>query len=179
MKSIIVLASCLLLFSCASTPPALQSSAPGTFMRHGKILIDLKTDKSSYREGEEIRLKLWVSQTANVRIFNENVSGVRKLIWPNHLSGGDGIVSSGKTISIPGSRSSYRLEAAHPLGVNTLIAIASTESFQNGFDADKILFGTLTDNRTFSTKGITWSVSPTPEHKIVRVGEARLLYEVE
>lgn len=168
----------LLLASCANTPPALQSSTPGTFLRHGSILLDLKTDRSSYRDGDAVHITLTSSQRASVRLFNEDADGKRVQLWPNDHSGASGIVEAGKPLTIPAKGSAFRLQASAPYGINTLVAVASAAPFRPSVMADDF-FVDKAGMKSFARKGIAWSPAAVSTRPDSATGEARLLYEVK
>lgn len=178
MKPIIVLASCVLLFSCTSTPHALQTSAPGTFMRHGEIVLDLKTDKPSYREGDPVVITLSTSRRASVRIFNEDAEGLRTQLWPNVHSSSSGIVEAGKPLVIPAKGSAFLLKAATPYGINTLVAVASSAPFRPSLSPDDF-FVDKVGTGSFGIKGMAWTPASTTGDSKSLTGEARFLYEVK
>lgn len=169
----------LLISSCATYPgTSLTATSSGSFLRRGDIVLDLRTDKTSYTDGDPVTITLSASCRASVKLFNEDSTGHRSQIWPNEHGGSNGIVEGGKPITIPAKGSAFILRAGPPYGVNTLIAIAASKPFRLSTTTSNSFFTDAPSFKEFGIRGMTWSASAATGDTNARTGEARLLYEV-
>ena len=113
------------LSSCTlSENSRLQATRPGTQQRSGAILLDLRTDKPTYKVGEPIIITLTASQRSTVEVWSEDARGKRTAVWPRAGHKKSAHLSAGQTLQLPPRGADWQILAAEPRGVNTLVAIA-------------------------------------------------------
>jgi len=126
MKIVLVFVMVMLAAGCQSGPDTrLHATEPGTQQRSGAIQVDLRTDEAVYRRGEPIQISVSASQRSRLEIWSEDATGRRTPVWPR-AGQGAAVISAGHTLRLPATGADWRLLAAEPVGVNTLVAIAKS-----------------------------------------------------
>jgi len=124
MKPSLIFVFLITLASCAHRDGShLHATSPGTQQRSGDIQLDLRTDKSVYRRGQPIQITLITSQTSRVEVHSLDSKGHRTPIWPQS-SQSTVTLAAGSKLSLPPANADWKLTAAEPLGINTLVATA-------------------------------------------------------
>ncbi|MDK2972676.1 MAG: hypothetical protein PWP23_2431 [Candidatus Sumerlaeota bacterium] len=91
-----------------------------------QITVTLRTDRSSYWEGDDVDITFRVSHDSYLYLFSTDPRGETRMIFPNRYDR-DNLLRGGRTYRIPDS--SYRMVATGPSGYDTLHAIATTERY--------------------------------------------------
>jgi hypothetical protein len=111
----------------AATPlPA--PTAPRWETRSGEIAIELETDKSVYREGELMKIRLSADRDCHIRLYYLSADHVVRQIFPNQFQT-TGLVKKGETVSIPAQQAAFELRMSPPFGNEILMAVGSTAPF--------------------------------------------------
>jgi Domain of unknown function (DUF4384) len=90
------------------------------------IHVKLSTDRHIYKIGEAMRIKVEMSRTAHVYLFDIGTSGKNYMLFPNryHTSS---LVRAHETIEIPGRHADWSLIVHGPTGHELIVAIASSK----------------------------------------------------
>lgn len=125
MKTLTLFLGILFLVSCAHRNGSkLHATAPGTQLRSGNLALDLRTDKAKYKAGEPIKITLTSGQSAKVEIYSLDAKGHRTAVWPRPGSA-SASVKANIPLQLPPEKGEWKITAAAPLGVNTLVATAT------------------------------------------------------
>lgn len=177
MKNLFLLVL-LSVVSCAHRNGSqLHSTAPGTQQRSGTLALDLRTDKTKYKAGEPIKISLTSSESAKVEIYSLDAEGHRTAVWPRPGSA-SASVKANVPLQLPPEKGEWKITAAAPLGVNTLVATAT--AIPPATAAASATRPEFFQIHTDGWKGMTVqsNQSVTVPTNTRRKGEVRWLYEV-
>src|SRR5690606_12675202 len=87
----------------------------------GDVRVRIQTDRSRYRVGESVQIRFWVSEPANVYIYNVDSRGRVRLIFPNRFDANNR-VRAGEH-QPPGA--GYRFRVDWPTGTEYLQILAT------------------------------------------------------
>ena len=80
-----------------------------------------------YKKGEDLTVNVKASEDCYVWVFDTQTSGTVVQIYPNNYDKKN-FLAAGKTLSIPGKGSKYRLQVAPPSGTELITVLASKEN---------------------------------------------------
>jgi len=89
---------------------------------HPRLDVDIRTDRSWYSIGSELRIFGWVSERAYLYVLNYDTQGQTRLVFPNRYSQNN-LIGPG-SYQLPDKP--YRFRVTGPPGTEYLLAIAST-----------------------------------------------------
>jgi uncharacterized caspase-like protein len=85
-------------------------------------------DKSTYRDGESMRIYVRADKDCYLRLYHRDVEGNVQLIFPNPWQQ-DNRVKAKQPVAVPDAKASFQFTAAAPFGSEIVIAVASTSQF--------------------------------------------------
>ncbi|WP_304224959.1 DUF4384 domain-containing protein [Gracilinema caldarium] len=98
------------------------------------LTVSVATDRGAggvYRDGDSLKIYVYVNQDAYVRLYHIDVSGAATLIWPNSYGGKDGRILANTLLTIPGPHDPFAFKLGAPYGTEFIKVLASTEPFIN------------------------------------------------
>jgi hypothetical protein len=103
-------------------------AAPGTQTPAFTLEVWPNSDTAAYFDGDEMKINLLAGQDCYFKVYHIDVNGQMQLIYPNQYNR-DNRLRANTPRTIPESPVYYPLSA--PYGVETILAVASAEPFQN------------------------------------------------
>lgn len=136
--------------------------------------------RPSYTIGEPIQISVSVSQASYVYVFDLNAAGEITQILPNRLSGGrDNHLQAGETRTFPSSGANFRFNIGGPVGLDKVIALASTSKLDTSQLAQFQASGNFaSSNQGESSFAKTLSIIVTPIPQQNWVTDTALFYVV-
>ena len=117
--------------------------------------IDIWTNKSTYRVGEEIRFSFRSDRDCYLTLIDYEPNGKVKILFPNRYYQNN-FIKAGKTYTIPGREYGFKLTIEPPIGIEKIKAIATTKPLSL-FDLDfsKGFFPPVERTNTRGMRGIS------------------------
>lgn len=128
----------------------------------GGLSVSVTTDRgpgAAYRDGEDMEIIVTVNKDAYVRLYHVDGSGRIQMIWPNAFGGGEGRITGGQIVRLPGPKDPFRFRMGPPYGTEFIKALAASTPFQNK-EAD---FSDLGLDSRVMTRGLTVVGTKEPE----------------
>ncbi len=91
------------------------------------VVATLDRASRTYKTGENVMVRVKANEDCYVWVFDTGTSGKVHQIYPNKFDKKN-FLSAGKTLSIPGKDSKYRLAVSPPSGAELITVIASKEN---------------------------------------------------
>jgi len=91
------------------------------------LRVSVSVDRSSYRIGEPIQVRVRVAQDAYVYLFSVHPDGVINIVLPNDLEGGANFMRAGETRSFPDYGAPYSFTVGGPAGTDQVLAVATRQ----------------------------------------------------
>ncbi len=98
----------------------------------GGLSVSVSTDRGAgavYYDGEKMTVFVSVNRDAYVKLYGIDAAGNTQLIWPNRFSGGDGFITAGAPVCLPGEDDPFAFLLGAPYGTEFIKAVASTLPF--------------------------------------------------
>jgi hypothetical protein len=143
--------------TAAAIAQSIGSLDPGS--GKGGLKVSVSTERGAgavYREGERMVVLVTVNESAWIKVYHVDATGVVRLILPNAFSGpGARKIKAGEEVRIPGPSDAFAFEMTPPFGAEFIKVVASTRPFAVDESVGKSGFAELgTDARGAITRGI-------------------------
>ena len=88
------------------------------------VVATLDRPNRTYKTGENVMLKVKANEDCYIWVFDTGTSGKVHQVYPNKFDKKN-FLAAGKTLSIPGKDSKYKLEVSPPSGKELITVVAS------------------------------------------------------
>jgi hypothetical protein len=143
--------------AAAAIAQSIASLDPGS--GKGGLKVSASTERGAgavYREGERMVVLITVNETAWIKVYHVDATGVVRLILPNAFSGpGARKIQAGEEVRIPGPSDAFAFEMTPPFGAEFIKVVASTQPFAKDESVGQQGFAELgTNPREAITRGM-------------------------
>jgi Domain of unknown function (DUF4384) len=115
--------------------------------RYDRGIVDVWNQRgtgASFHPGEKMKVSFRTHEDAYVVVIDIDTRGRASLLFPDNRYD-DGFVQAGRTVTLPGRHSGYKLQVTGPAGVERIVAFASDEplvdQWENLIDDDLAYLG--------------------------------------